>query len=154
MQTKSGGIGASVLPGLERRLRRELTGDVLFNRFDRGRYATDASFYQIVPLGVVVPRTVEEALAAIAIARDEGVTVLPRGTAWFDTGTFTGLMEASQYVHVVEARQGQKIGCVEEVAWRNGWLDDDGLRRHADEQAKSGYGLYLHSLLAEAREGI
>ncbi|HYY83109.1 MAG TPA: FAD-linked oxidase C-terminal domain-containing protein [Beijerinckiaceae bacterium] len=79
MQTKSGGTGASVLPGLERRLRRELTGDVLFNRFDRGRYATDASFYQIVPLGVVVPRTVEEALAAIAIARDEGVTVLPRG---------------------------------------------------------------------------
>jgi len=79
MQRKSGGTGASVLPGLERRLRRELTGDVLFNRFDRGRYATDASFYQIVPLGVVVPRTVEEALAAIAIAREEGVTVLPRG---------------------------------------------------------------------------
>ncbi|MCU1537401.1 MAG: Glucose-phosphate thymidylyltransferase [Humibacillus sp.] len=82
------------------------------------------------------------------------VTPLPRGTAWFDTGTFTGLMEASQYVHVVEARQGQKIGCVEEVAWRNGWLDDDGLRRHADEQAKSGYGLYLHALLAEAGEAL
>ncbi len=80
------------------------------------------------------------------------VTPLPRGTAWFDTGTFTGLMEASQYVHVVEARQGQKIGCVEEIAWRNGWLDDEGLRRHADEQAKSGYGLYLHALLAEAQE--
>ena len=80
------------------------------------------------------------------------VTPLPRGTAWFDTGTFTGLMDASQYVHVVEARQGQKIGCVEEVAWRNGWLDDEGLRRHADEQAKSGYGLYLHALLAEAHE--
>ena len=82
------------------------------------------------------------------------VTPLPRGTAWFDTGTFTGLMEASQYVHVVEARQGQKIGCVEEIAWRNGWLDDEGLRRHADEQAKSGYGLYLHALLAEAHEEI
>ena len=52
------------------------------------------------------------------------VSVLPRGTAWFDTGTFDGLMDASQYVHVVEARQGQKIGCVEEVAWRNGWIDD------------------------------
>jgi len=82
------------------------------------------------------------------------VTPLPRGTAWFDTGTFTGLMEASQYVHVVEARQGQKIGCVEEVAWRNGWIDDDGLRVHADAQAKSGYGLYLHALLTEARESI
>ena len=61
-------------------------------------------------------------------------------------------MEASQYVHVVEARQGQKIGCVEEIAWRNGWLDDDGLRVHADAQAKSGYGLYLHALLAEGHE--
>jgi glucose-1-phosphate thymidylyltransferase len=80
------------------------------------------------------------------------VSVLPRGTAWFDTGTFEGLIEASQYVHVVEARQGQKIGCIEEVAWRNGWLDDDGMRRHADDQAKSGYGLYLHALLAEGRD--
>jgi glucose-1-phosphate thymidylyltransferase len=79
------------------------------------------------------------------------VSVLPRGTAWFDTGTFTGLMEASQYVHVVEARQGQKIGCIEEVAWRNHWIDDDGLRRHADEQLKSGYGRYLQDLLAEGR---
>jgi len=79
------------------------------------------------------------------------VTVLPRGTAWFDTGTFEGLIEASQYVHVVEARQGQKIGCVEEVAWRNGWIDDDDLRRHGDEQYKSGYGRYLHDLVAEGR---
>jgi glucose-1-phosphate thymidylyltransferase len=77
------------------------------------------------------------------------VSVLPRGTAWFDTGTFDGLIEASQYVHVIEARQGQKIGCVEEVAWRNGWIDDDVLRRHADEQLKSGYGGYLLDLLAD-----
>ena len=80
------------------------------------------------------------------------VSVLPRGTAWFDTGTFTGLIEASQYVHVVEARQGQKIGCVEEVAWRNEWIDDAELGRHADAQAKSGYGAYLHGLLAEGRD--
>jgi glucose-1-phosphate thymidylyltransferase len=80
------------------------------------------------------------------------VSVLPRGTAWFDTGTFEGLIEASQYVHVVEARQGQKIGCVEEVAWRNGWLDDTAMRGHADDQARSGYGLYLHALLAEGRD--
>ena len=53
------------------------------------------------------------------------VTVLPRGTAWFDTGTFEGLMDSAHFVHVVEARQGHKIGCVEEVAWRNGWLSDD-----------------------------
>ncbi|WP_353511279.1 glucose-1-phosphate thymidylyltransferase RfbA [Intrasporangium sp.] len=79
------------------------------------------------------------------------VSVLPRGTAWFDTGTFDGLIEASQYVHVIEARQGQKIGCVEEVAWRNGWIGEDVLRRHADEQVKSGYGRYLLELLADGR---
>ncbi len=69
----------TVLPGLERRLRTELAGDVMFDRFSRGRYATDASHYQVVPLGVVAPRTIEEANRAIAIAREEGVSVLARG---------------------------------------------------------------------------
>ncbi|GLR94983.1 MULTISPECIES: FAD-binding and (Fe-S)-binding domain-containing protein [Bradyrhizobium] len=64
---------------LERRLRSELTGDVLFDGFSRGRYATDASFYQIMPAGVVVPRSMDEALRALAIARDEGLKVTPRG---------------------------------------------------------------------------
>ncbi|MCK9919511.1 FAD-binding protein [Microbacteriaceae bacterium K1510] len=70
---------ASLRPGLERRLKAELTGDVRFDRFTRGRYATDASHYQIMPIGVVAPKTIEEANRAIALARDEGVTVLPRG---------------------------------------------------------------------------
>ncbi len=77
------------------------------------------------------------------------VTVLPRGTAWFDTGTFQGLLDASQFVHVVEARQGHKIGCVEEIAWRNGWIDDEQLGALAERLAKSGYGVYLKALLAE-----
>lgn len=64
---------------LERRLRADMTGDVLFDGFSRGRYATDASFYQIVPSGVVVPKTMDEALRALAMARDEGVKVTPRG---------------------------------------------------------------------------
>src|SRR5947199_8127031 len=64
---------------LERRLRSNMTGDVLFNAFDRGRYATDASFYEIMPLGVVIPRTMDEALRALAIARDEEMKVTPRG---------------------------------------------------------------------------
>src|SRR5689334_3610630 len=64
---------------LERRLRSNLTADVLFDGFSRGRYATDASFYQIMPAGVVVPRTMDEALRAMAIARDEGLKVTPRG---------------------------------------------------------------------------
>jgi FAD/FMN-containing dehydrogenase/Fe-S oxidoreductase len=72
-------MAGTAVPGLERRLKAERVGDVLFNRFDRGRYATDASHYQKMPLGVVVPRTMAEAERAIAIAREEGVSVLPRG---------------------------------------------------------------------------
>jgi len=79
------------------------------------------------------------------------VTVLERGTAWLDTGTFEGLMDASHFVHVVESRQGHKIGCVEEVAWRNGWIDDAQLERLSGELAKSGYGDHLARVLAEHR---
>jgi glucose-1-phosphate thymidylyltransferase len=75
------------------------------------------------------------------------VTVLDRGTAWLDTGTFASLRQATEFVSVVEERQGLKIGCIEEVAWRNGWLDADGLRRAAEPLAKSGYGTYLLGLL-------
>ncbi len=64
---------------LQDRLAREITGDVLFDSFDRGRYATDASFYQIVPAGVVVPKTMDEALRALSICRDDGRIVTPRG---------------------------------------------------------------------------
>src|SRR5215211_697330 len=67
------------ISALAARLRREITGDVLFDRFNRGRYATDASFYQIMPVGVVVPRTMDEALRALAIAHDGGRIVTPRG---------------------------------------------------------------------------
>jgi FAD/FMN-containing dehydrogenase len=66
-------------PVLERRLKAEVAGDVRFDRFTRGRYATDASHYQIMPLGMVAPRTMDDAARAIAIAREEGVSVLPRG---------------------------------------------------------------------------
>src|SRR6267154_3405203 len=70
---------AQLLPGLERKLKAEITGDVMFDRFGRGRYATDASHYQMMPLGVVVPRSTAEAERALALAREEGVSVLPRG---------------------------------------------------------------------------
>ena len=75
------------------------------------------------------------------------VTVLERGTAWLDTGTFRSLQDAGEFVRVIEDRTGAKIGCVEEIAWRNGWIDDDSLLRHAESLAKSGYGAYLRSLL-------
>jgi glucose-1-phosphate thymidylyltransferase len=77
------------------------------------------------------------------------VTVLDRGTAWLDTGTFTSLRQATEFVSVVEERQGLKVGCIEEVAWRQGWLDDDGLRRAAGSLARSGYGDYLLRLLED-----
>jgi glucose-1-phosphate thymidylyltransferase len=82
---------------------------------------------------------------------DLTVTVLPRGTAWFDTGTFEGLMDASQFVHVVEQRQGYKIGCVEEIAWRAGWIDDDQFRALGDALVKSGYGDYIHECLKRGK---
>src|SRR5215211_6334561 len=72
-------MAQTVVPGLERRLKAHLLGEVEFDAFTRGRYATDASHYQIMPLGVVVPRTIEEAERAIEICRAEGVAVTPRG---------------------------------------------------------------------------
>ncbi len=75
------------------------------------------------------------------------VGVLDRGTAWLDTGTFESLMQAGQFVHVIEERQGLKIGCPEEIAWRMGFIDADRLAELARPLVKSGYGQYLLDIL-------
>jgi glucose-1-phosphate thymidylyltransferase len=71
------------------------------------------------------------------------VNVLDRGTAWLDTGTFASLMQASQYVQVIEERQGLKIGCIEEIAFRMGFISKEELLQVAKPLLKSGYGEYL-----------
>jgi glucose-1-phosphate thymidylyltransferase len=76
------------------------------------------------------------------------VAKLDRGTAWLDTGTFKSLMQASQFVEVLEQRQGLKVGCIEEIAWRKGFIDDAKLKEIAEPLLKSGYGTYLMKLLS------
>ncbi|MFT4233154.1 MAG: glucose-1-phosphate thymidylyltransferase RfbA [Leucobacter sp.] len=77
------------------------------------------------------------------------VQVLDRGTAWLDTGTFESMMQAGDYVRIIEERQGFKIGCVEELAWRNGWITGEQLAELAKPLVKSGYGGYLIRLLEQ-----
>ncbi|MBF1679588.1 MAG: glucose-1-phosphate thymidylyltransferase RfbA [Rothia sp.] len=75
------------------------------------------------------------------------VEVLPRGTAWLDTGTFDSLADATNFIRTVQSRQGLSVGCPEEIAWRHGWLSDEQLRDIATPLVKSGYGSYLLGLL-------
>lgn len=75
------------------------------------------------------------------------VGVLDRGTAWLDTGTFDSLIQAGQFIEVIEKRQGLKIGCIEEIAYRNGWINDGQMEKLAATFMKSGYGIYLKNLI-------
>ena len=77
------------------------------------------------------------------------VAVLDRGTAWLDTGTFDSLSDASEFVRVIEKRQGTKIGCIEELAYRNGFITTEQLQQIGNELAKSGYGEYLKKLISQ-----
>lgn len=110
-------MAARLTPGLERRLKAEITGDVWFDRFNRGRYATDASFYQMMPLGVVVPRTTEEAERTIALARSEGVPVVARGGGTSQCGQTINeaiVVDGSKYLNRVLELDVEGARCVVE----------------------------------------
>jgi glucose-1-phosphate thymidylyltransferase len=77
------------------------------------------------------------------------VGVLDRGNAWLDTGTFESLIQAGQFIEVIEKRQGLKIGCIEEIAYRNGWINDTQMEKLANTYMKSGYGAYLKNLIGQ-----
>lgn len=79
------------------------------------------------------------------------VVTMDRGAAWLDTGTFSSMTDASQFVEVIEKRTGQKIGCIEEIAWQEGYITSKQLRKLAEELTKSGYGQYLLELLKTSR---
>ena len=79
-------------------------------------------------------------------------SILPRGTAWLDTGTAEALQEAGSYVRIIEQRQGRKIACIEEIAWRQKWIDDAGLQLLIDGFGHSSYGNYLRATILENRE--
>jgi glucose-1-phosphate thymidylyltransferase len=78
---------------------------------------------------------------------------LGRGHAWFDTGTHDSLLEAGEFVRTIEQRQGLKIACIEEIAWRRGYITTEHLSKLAERYEKSGYGAYLRGLVAEGDEG-
>ena len=110
---------ATLMPALERRLKAELTGEVWFDPFTRGRYATDASHYQIMPLGVVAPRSLEEASRALALAREEGVSVLARGGGTSQAGQTVNaslVVDCSQHLDRLVALDVAERRCVVEPA--------------------------------------
>src|SRR6204780_1288499 len=111
------GMSSAGSSPLESRLKREITGDVLFDPFDRGRYATDASFYQIMPAGVVVPRSIDEALRALAIISDAGRIVTPRGGGTSQCGQTVNhgiVIDFSKHLNRIVALDVDNRSCVVE----------------------------------------
>ena len=122
----------------------------------KSRYAvTGLYFYdnQVCDIAASIPPSARGELEITDVNRrylEQGqlnVEIMGRGMAWLDTGTHDSLLEASQFVATLEKRQGLKVSCPEEIAWRQGWMSDEQLEKAAQALGKSGYGIYLHKLL-------
>ncbi len=116
-----------------------------------GLYFYDNSVVEIAKLIKPSARGELEITSVNQVYLEQGnlhTTILDRGTVWLDTGTFESLNAASAFVQVIEERQGLKISCLEEVAWRNGWISDSDLKARADEYKSSPFADYLRGLLA------
>ena len=126
---------------------------MLFKNFQRVLHFFDNRVVNVAREGSPSPRGEKEITSLLSEylrTSELNVSILPRGTAWLDTGTVETLHDAASYIRLIEERQGSKIACIEEIVWRQGWISDSELVNLAKTYAPSPYAEYLLSLISES----